>query len=734
MLFEKQGMGDGPTPLRTVYSLAAAVFISTLGVGVFAFAIPLLVMHNRGSGLFLGAAFSGYFLTKLVVSPVAGRLSDKTGPRPLLMASAVIGFLAPMAAFASLCHEILYAIQICLGLSAGVMKPVATAAIAALVPAQRRGRMFGLCNTLYNAAFFLGPILGGLLYYNRNLIPVLGFLAACMAVSLIIILCFTPAGLSTATANPAQDNRMQQGRRGRAWLLLMAICGRTACIAALITFYPALLSESLHGPTWLVGLLFATPSLVACLSLPFGGWLADRFEREALTVTGMALSAVCFGLTGIMETAPGFLLTGAFLGLGSAISFPASMAQASSTGIRQGNIMGWFHGTANAGFVIGPILCGLLVKLYGHLPLPIAFMGMLGLVSTFPLAIYSLSGRRAQSWHPTVVLILAAGILVVVLLDLRDGSIQTASHASSLPETPQSYAGLAMGNVVRMKLYGVDQSKGGEDSRAAFETISRLEAEFSHRNTAGSVGRVNLAAGKTPVPVKKSAFELIQRALAFSKASNGVFDITIGAVTVLPYYYQKKAEMEKARLVDYRKVRLNREKHTVFLPEEGMALDLGGLAKGTVLDSAAEILRRRGVPAALVEAGGDLYCYGDREWRVGIQDPRGDGLLGVISVANAGVCGSGDYYLYAITEEDGTAKRKHHILDPKLLDSADKSIAVTVVAPSAELADALATTLFILGPKDGQSLLDKYSDCYALWVMPNKSLVASEGFPPLSQQ
>ena len=343
------------------------------------------------------------------------------------------------------------------------------------------------------------------------------------------------------------------------------------------------------------------------------------------------------------------------------------------------------------------------------------------------------AGMRNRATPQRIVYSLALAVFISTL-GMGIGSIQETSQASSLPEVSLNYAGVAMGNVVRMTLSGMDQSKAGEASQAAFETIARLEAEFSHRNAGGAIGRINLAAGKTPVPVKKTAFSLIQRALDFSKASNGVFDITIGAVTILPYYYQEKAEKEKAGLVDYSKVRLDKEKQTVFLPEEGMALDLGGLAKGTILDSAAETLRRRGVPSALVEAGGDLYCYGSKKWNIGIQDPRGDDMLGVISVANAGVCGSGDYYLYAMTEEKGATQRKHHILNPEKLDSADKSIAVTVIAPSAELADALATTLFILGPIDGQKLLAKYSHCSALWVLPDSSLVASESFPPFSKE
>jgi len=724
-----KGVSKGVQPLRMAYGLAGAVFLSTLGVGVFAFAIPLLALHDKMSGLMLGVSFSGYFLAKLVISPVAGKLSDKVGPRPLLVAAATVGMLAPMAAFASLRHEILYAIQFFLGLSAGTMKPVATAAV---IPNERRGRMFGLCNALYNAAFFLGPVLGGFLYYDRYLAPVLGFLAACMAVSLAVILVLTPESLATASEDEAAATAPARNRTFRGGALLLAVCGRTACTAALIAFYPALLSENLHGPTWLVGLMFALPSMMACLFLPMGGRLADRFDKEALTVAGMALSAVCLILTGKMETAFGFMIAGIILGLGSSLSFPASMALASSMGRKQGNIMGWFHGAANAGFVIGPLLCGLLVEQYAEIPLPMAVMGSLGLLTALPLALGRFLGREAFSWRPVATTLFAAALIILAVTGINRSPLEQDSQAASMPQTSLNFAGIAMGNVVHITMSGVETEKGGEDSQAAFETITRLESEFSHRNGSGSVGRINMAAGVTPEVIGKAAFDLIGRALNVCKASDGIFDITIGAVTTLPYYYQEKAEQEKAALVDYRKVVVDDEKQTVFLPEEGMALDLGGLAKGTVLDGAAATLRERGVPAALVEAGGDLYCYGDREWKVGIQDPRGEGMLGVISVANAGVCGSGDYYQYAMTEENGTTKRKHHILDPELLDSADKSIAVTVVAPSTELADALATTLFIMGPREGEKLLEKFDGSSALWILPDRSMVASKNFPSFS--
>ena len=731
MLANIKGIRKGIVPLNMVYGLAGAVFLSTLGVGVFAFAIPLLALHQKTSGLLLGTAFSGYFLAKLVISPIAGKMADRTGPKFLLISSALLGLLAPLAAFASRNYEILYAIQFCLGLSAGTMKPVSIAAIASVTPERRKGRVFGLCNTLYYCAFFLAPFVGGLLFFNRDLTPVLIFLISCTTLSLAIIALVTPSNLPTAmaTIEPPPHNTHRQ--KSKAGTLLLAVAGRTSCTACLITFYPALLSENLHGPTWLLGLIFAVPSLITCVCLPLGGLLADRHDRRSQTIIGMALSAVSLTFVGQMGTPLGFIAIGVVLGIGSSLSFPSSMALASSLGWQQGKIMGWFHGAANTGFVIGPFLSGLLVEQYGGISLSMVVMGILGLLATLPLAEFRFGHRKELSYRKLAPTIFSICLLAIPLSCFGDKIISPFTLEQPSKAEHVKFAGVAMGNVVHITLIGENADQGGKDSQKAFDTIHRLEAEFGHRNISGAIGRINSSAGIKPEPIGQEAFTLVKRALDVCKKSNGIFDITIGAVTTLPHYYQEKAEHQKAELIDYQKVAIDETHQTVFLPKQGMALDLGGLAKGTILDAAASTLQKEGVPSALVEAGGDLICYGDTTWRIGIQDPRDAGLLGVINVANVGVCGSGDYYQYSMVNQNGTTKRKHHILDPAQLDSADKSIAVTVVAPYAELADALATTLFILGPKKGKILLQSYKQCSALWVLPDKTIVTSKTFPQI---
>lgn len=724
-------MVNGGTPGRTAFRLGAVVFISTLGVGIFAFAFPLLALRDNIPGGWLGAVFSSYFLAKLIVAPLAGPLADRTGPRPLLLGATLVSTVAPLGYFVFPCLESLYIIQFLLGLTGGVLKPVAMAAMSSVTHPRSRGKAFGWCNAAYNGAFFLSPALGGLLFYNMDLSPVVLVVLLCMGSSFLGVLLLVPSAITSRT-EARQGDTATPGIRS--WPLMLAIFGRTMGIAAMITFYPMLLAARLHGPTWIVGILFAVPSLVSFLVLPVGGRMADTGNKLALTLAGMGMASLGLSLLPLASSLTGFILTGGVIGTGSALSFPAAIAMGTERRSFQGRVMGLLHGSANAGFVAGPILCGLLVEQSGNVSAAFPCAGGFGLLLCLPLLLDSIPSsirdRLWQSFSPVAVCGLAVLALVFII---TNGSGRLESRASAAQDGPeqtlQTYADVAMGNVVRMTVYADDTSACDAAAAAARNTIHRLESDFSHRNGSGSVGRVNLEAGVRPVAVTPETFKLVRRALDMGTRTAGAFDVTIGAVTSLPFYYRERAQKDKSGLVDYRKVVLDEPARTIFLPEPGMALDLGGLAKGTVVDSAARVLREHGATAGLVEAGGDFYCFGDRTWTVGIQNPRGEGLLGTVKVRSAGVCGSGDYYQFALAEDNGT--RKHHILDPDKLNAAHASIAVTVIAPTAELADALATTMFILGPDKGTPVLNSFPGSSALWVLPDRSTHTSPTFPPL---
>ncbi len=312
-------------------------------------------------------------------------------------------------------------------------------------------------------------------------------------------------------------------------------------------------------------------------------------------------------------------------------------------------------------------------------------------------------------------------ILLVIFTWLAQSQAQETFH----------YADVSMGTVVRLTLIADAEEVAGLAASKALTRIRKLAKDYDHRPAAASISRINAAAGIQPVPVTVGAFDLIKRALEFCDKTGGVFDITIGAVTITPGYYAGYYE-EKKSLVNYRLVQLDAQKRTVFLPKEGMALDLGGMAKGTIIDSAVAVLKREGIQSGIVEAGGDFFCFGKKGWKVGIQHPRQNALLGIVVISEKGVCGSGDYYQYIVKEESGKKKRMHHIINPQKSRSAEKSAGVTVIAPTAELADIVATTLFILGHEKGQDFLEKeFPGLAALWVLPDLKIVKTDNFPTL---
>ncbi len=720
---------------RCSFVLLAVLLLTSLGVNVFLFAFPLFALQQQLPGGWVGAVFSGYFLARLLAAPLAGFLSDSWSPRFLLPGTTLFCAVAAGGCYLSLSPQMLLSVQFCLGLGTGTIKTVALALLAKLAPAKRRGRIFGWSNAATNAVFFVGPACGGLLFFYSQMQLIPAFLSVCMLLSTLLLL-RCPLH---STVEKSADDRQQRAetviprphRIGETSALLAAICGRTLGISTLLTFFPMMAAAQLHLPAWRIGLLVAVPGGISCILLPLTGRLADTLPRSFLTLFGLLLSATALLFAPAADSITAFLLIGVATGVGSALSLPSSMHLATTTPDSSGTAMGMFQTAAGVGLLLGPMISGVLVQYSGSAATGLQAAGVLGAVSCIPFAITLFCGRVSfgtrEHSHPArrVIAVLPLITLAVALPSFITNLTAARERFHGNTEL-QTAAGLAMGGIVHIKMAG-EKEKTAEAAERAFAEINRLQQEYDHRSIDGAIGRINRAAGKEAVAVSDSTFALIKRALLVGERSEGVFDITIGAVSVLPFYYRNAAAEEKKSLVDYSKVLLDEKKRTVFLPEQGMALDLGGLAKGSIVDAATGILKDAGITAALIEASGDFFCYGDRSWRVGIQDPRSSELLGIIEVKNAGVCGSGDYYQY----ETADGERRHHILNPALLRSAQKSIGVTTVAPSAELADALATTLFIMGPEQGKKFLRKWPNCSALWVLPDGTLSASRGFPRL---
>jgi thiamine biosynthesis lipoprotein len=277
--------------------------------------------------------------------------------------------------------------------------------------------------------------------------------------------------------------------------------------------------------------------------------------------------------------------------------------------------------------------------------------------------------------------------------------------------------------MVEITALGSDREKLNEAVEAAFSEIERVGRLMSGHREDSDVSRINRAAGHGPVAVDPEVFELISRSLDISERSGGAFDITVAGLFGLwsmdpdnPRVASEEEIAERMPLISWKKVILDRENRAVGLEESGMRIDLGGIAKGYAVDRAIAALEDHGVTTALVNAGGDLRAlgtHGRRHWRVGVQDPRNRGMIiGRISVMGMAMATSGDYEKFI--EVDG--KRYCHILNPATGAPASACRSVTVITQTAWTADALATAVFVLGPKKGMALVEKTDGVEAIII------------------
>ena len=255
------------------------------------------------------------------------------------------------------------------------------------------------------------------------------------------------------------------------------------------------------------------------------------------------------------------------------------------------------------------------------------------------------------------------------------------------------------------------------------ECCTRFEAGSEVMQLANQVG--------VPVPVSTILFEAVQFALAVAEESDGAFDPTVGyAVESLGFNREYRTgqtirtTLDSNFPVSYRDVRLDAARQTITLLRP-LILDLGAVAKGLAVDLAARELQS--FTNFAINAGGDLYLGGcnpaGEPWSIGIRHPRKDGeLIDSVRVSNRAVCTSGDYERRSPANE-----QDHHILDPHTGSSAKAVVSVTVIAPTAMLADALATAAFVLGPSGGIQLFHRLG-VDGLIISPTLESYATRGF------
>jgi thiamine biosynthesis lipoprotein len=295
-----------------------------------------------------------------------------------------------------------------------------------------------------------------------------------------------------------------------------------------------------------------------------------------------------------------------------------------------------------------------------------------------------------------------------------------------------------MGTRVSVELWADDEARGRMLVAEVMSEYRRIDDGMSTYKPDSEISRVNAHAAEGPMSIGPELFSLVERSLALSVATHGAFDITYDSVGYLYDFRARKrptdAEIgERLDAVDYRHVLLDRERRTIAFTQPGVRINVGGIAKGYVVQHAAEMLRARGVEHALLNAGGDTRVIGDRRgqpWIVGIRHPRiADQLVTRLPLVDEAISTSGDYERFF--EEGG--QRYHHIINPSTGRPTQGILTVTVIGPDGTLTDGLGTAIFVLGAEEGLKVIETYPEYETIIVDAAGKISYSAGLAPPEQ-
>ncbi|MDB5253578.1 MAG: thiamine biosynthesis protein ApbE [Flaviaesturariibacter sp.] len=291
-----------------------------------------------------------------------------------------------------------------------------------------------------------------------------------------------------------------------------------------------------------------------------------------------------------------------------------------------------------------------------------------------------------------------------------------------------------MGNRFEFTVVTVERDQAEAAIDAAIAEVQRIEALLTTFNEQSQTAAINRAAGEHPVQVDAEVYALIERSLRISALTQGAFDISYGSLdkrfwnfdssmTALP---DKDTANQMVGLIDYRNIILDKGSRSVFLRKKGMRIGFGGIGKGYAAERAKEILLRLGMEDGVVNAGGDLAAWGHqpdgRPWTIGIAAPDATHHpFSSLNITNKAVATSGNYEKYVLIG----GRRYSHTIDPRTGYPVSGIKSATIICPHAELADALATPVTVMGVKAGLHLVNQLPDVACLLIDDNDLLFTS---------
>jgi len=292
-----------------------------------------------------------------------------------------------------------------------------------------------------------------------------------------------------------------------------------------------------------------------------------------------------------------------------------------------------------------------------------------------------------------------------------------------------------MGNSFELSAVATDEQWANEKIDAGISEIQRIEKLLTTFNDNSETNIINANAGIKPVTVSRETFNLIKRSLRISSLTQGAFDISYGSVdkrlwnfdqqmTELP---DKETAKKMVRLINYQNIILDDEACTVFLRQRGMRIGFGGIGKGYAAERAKQVMKLNGVESGVVNASGDLTTWGlqpdGKQWTIAIANPNAaHQAFSYMEISNMAVATSGNYEKFVMIG----GKKYSHTINPRtgLPISGIKS--VTIITTNAELADAMATPVTIMGITSGLDMINQIKGVEAIIIDDNDKLYASQ--------
>jgi thiamine biosynthesis lipoprotein len=273
-----------------------------------------------------------------------------------------------------------------------------------------------------------------------------------------------------------------------------------------------------------------------------------------------------------------------------------------------------------------------------------------------------------------------------------------------------------MGNQFEFTLIDENENNANETFEIAIQEIKRIETLLTTFSDTSITYKINENAGVSPVIVDDEVFQLIKRCQFISKITQGAFDISYGSLdkrfwnfdlnmTSLP---DPKVAKKAVELINYENILLNETDKTVFLKNKGMRIGFGGIGKGYAAEMAKKKLIENNVLNGIVNASGDLTAWGFQEngeaWTIGVADPnQRTSIFSTFKITNKAVATSGNYEKFITINN----KRYSHTIDPKTGYPISGIKSVTILAENAEIADALATPVTVMGIEVGMNFINQ---------------------------